>query len=180
MNPSAQNPFLGNSGSGAFEDTLRLIARLPAPEGLEERVQVGLHSAAGTVRGQASGRARILRWPAALSLENAWMRSAAAAAIVFVVAGGGWGVYSRVEPGQPARGIALPHVAAPGGFSGAGAMRMPQTLNGPVVGHPATAAPQPATAAAKGAARSARTPLHRGNSAVAKKAIAPPVAHPAR
>ena len=36
------------------------------------------------------------------------MRTAAAAAIVFVVAGGGWGVYTRVQQGQPARMIVMP------------------------------------------------------------------------
>jgi hypothetical protein len=63
------------------------------------------------------------------------MRSAAAAAIVFVVVGGGWGVYSRVQQPQAAKVITMPaRVAAPGGFSNAGAMRTPNTLNGPVVG----------------------------------------------
>jgi hypothetical protein len=68
------------------------------------------------------------------------MRTAAAAAIVFVVAGGGWGVYTRVEHNQPAKVIVMPaRMPAPGGFSGAGAMRTPLTLPGP-------AAPQPAKA----------------------------------
>jgi hypothetical protein len=58
------------------------------------------------------------------------MRSAAAAAIVFVVAGGGWGVYTRVEQNQPARVIVMP-ARMPGGFGGAGAIRVPQTLPGP-------------------------------------------------
>ena len=85
-------------------------------------------------------RGRVLLWPAALRMDSNWMRSAAAAAIVFVVAGGGWGIYSWVQP-QPARVIAQPpHVAAPGGFSSAGAMRTPNTLNGPVLAHPVTAA----------------------------------------
>jgi hypothetical protein len=66
------------------------------------------------------------------------MRSAAAAAIVFVVAGGGWGIYSRVQKPQSATVIVMPHPGAPGGFSNAGAMHTPKTLNGPVVAHPAS------------------------------------------
>lgn len=66
------------------------------------------------------------------------MRTAAAAAIVFVVVGGGWGVYSRVQHGQPARIIVLPHIPVGGGFSSAGAMRTPVTVPGPVLTHPAT------------------------------------------
>ena len=70
-------------------------------------------------------------------------RAAAAAAIVFVVAGGGWGVYSRVQPAQSPKVIAMPQrVNTPGGFSNAGAMRTPQTLNGPILAHPLTAAPK--------------------------------------
>jgi hypothetical protein len=46
---------------------------------------------------------------------------------------GGWGVYSRVQPAQSPKVIAMPQrVNTPGGFSNAGAMRTPQTLNGPV------------------------------------------------
>jgi hypothetical protein len=62
------------------------------------------------------------------------MRGAAAAAIVFVVAGGGWGIYSRVQPTPSARVIVMPvRTGVAGGFSNAGAMRTPQTLKGPVV-----------------------------------------------
>jgi hypothetical protein len=67
------------------------------------------------------------------------MRGAAAAAIVFVVAGGGWGIYSRVQPSPAAKVIVMPaRSGAASGFSNAGAMRTPQTLNGPVLTHPAT------------------------------------------
>lgn len=124
--------------SVSAEETLRLIARLPAPEGLEERVQAGLHAD----RSSEPRTARILDWPVVLRPGSNWMRSAAAAAIVFVVVGGGWGVYTRVQQTQPARVIAMPpRVVAPGGFSSAGAMRTPNTLNGPVVAHPVTAKP---------------------------------------
>jgi hypothetical protein len=144
MNPSSQNQFAGSSGE--FEETLRLIARLSPPEGLEERVQAGLRTEA------SSGRARTLRWPKALRLENAWMqnlaRAAAAAAIVAVVVGGGWGISSRFQPAQPSSAVAVPPRSAgqnghtgQGGFSSAGAMRTPQTLNGPIIEHPVVAHP---------------------------------------
>ena len=190
MNSSAQNPFVGNSGSGGypgsgeFEETLRLIARLSAPEGLEKRVQVGLRAASRTTL----GRARILQWPVALRLDNAWMQSslariAAAAAIAAVVVGGGWGVISRVQPAQPARAIAIPpRVSSQGGFSSAGAMRTPQTLNGPIVevpsvAHPAAAAPTAAKAAGNAAAQ---TPVRHGKSMAAHKSVAQPAAPPAK
>lgn len=172
MNSYLKKPFAKDSGG--FEETLRLIANLPAPEGLEERVEAGLRARPRA----AANRARILRWPAALRMENAWLRAAAAAAIVFVIAGGGWGVYSHVRTAQPARVLALPpHAAAPGGFSNAGAMRTPQTLNGPAAPQPA--AQQPVKPAAKPAAR-AKRPVHRGKPAAAKKAIAKPAAPEAR
>jgi hypothetical protein len=70
-------------------------------------------------------------------VDTGWMRTAAAAAIVVAVAGGGWSVYSRVEPPQPAKVIMMPAAGpASGGFSSAGAMRTPTTLNAPVLKHP--------------------------------------------
>ncbi|HEV2484373.1 MAG TPA: hypothetical protein VGT08_02480 [Terracidiphilus sp.] len=131
MNSRSQNASAHNSISDASheavsspaETTLRLIATLPAPDGLEDRVMAGLKAAPRT--------ARVLHWPEMLQPTGSWIRGAAAAAIVFVVTGGGWGIYTRV---QPARVIAMPpRTGAAGGFSNAGAMRTPQTLNGPVV-----------------------------------------------
>ena len=61
------------------------------------------------------------------------MRSAAAAAIVFVVAGGAWSIYMHVQPPKPGTTFAAPA----GGFSSAGAMRVPQTITGPVIAKPA-------------------------------------------
>ncbi|MGA2349133.1 MAG: hypothetical protein ABSF70_01760 [Terracidiphilus sp.] len=160
MSDSAKNTVVGSSGFGEFEETLRLIASLPAPEGIEERVQARLDVMphAGSLTTSAS--ARILRWPVALSPANGWMqsslaRAAAAAAIVAVVIGGGWGVYSHVQPAQSARSTTvLPHSAGQGGFSSAGAMRTPQTLNRPVVinleaAPSVTVAPQPVKPAVK-------------------------------
>jgi hypothetical protein len=116
---------MDEAAGGGFEETLKLMARLPVPEGLEERMQAALRT---TPR-----RGRILAWPVGLRLEGGWLRAAAAAAIVVVVAGGGWGVVRHAQPGQSAGGNAVvPHLAAPGGFSTGGAMRTPQTLIGPV------------------------------------------------
>ena len=129
MNSFRDNSVGGIGGSGGFEESLRVIARLPVPEGLEERVIAGVRAGAGGAGAERG--ARILEFPAAWG--SSWMRGAAAAAFVFVVAGGGWGVYSRVPRPQAAKVITLPaRVTAPGGFSSAGAMRTPNTLNGPV------------------------------------------------
>ena len=85
------------------------------------------------------------------------MRTAAAAAIVFVVAGGGWGVYTHVQnvqQSQPAKVIVVPRGLQPGGFSGAGAMRTPQTLPGPTVTLPV----KPTARAAQGNEKARRAP----------------------
>jgi hypothetical protein len=63
----------GSATSSPAEETLRLIARLSPPEGLEERVQAGLRA-----KGTVPGRARILQWPMALRLDNFWMQSSLA------------------------------------------------------------------------------------------------------
>jgi hypothetical protein len=81
------------------------------------------------------------------------MRSAAAAAIVFVVAGGGWGIYSRVQPPHSAKVIVTPKGPAPGEFTNSGAMRTPKTLNGPIVSTPAAVQPAPAKVPLKAAAK---------------------------
>lgn len=118
--------------SAPIDETLRLIAHAPVPEGLEDRVHAAVFQA-------APRPGRILPWPVpaeppAFWAGNNWVRTAAAAAIVFVVAGGGWGIYRRVEH-PVARVILLPAAqpAVSGGFSSAGAIRTPQTVNGPVV-----------------------------------------------
>ncbi len=129
---NSQNAFGSNSNSSAktvqdAETTLRLLANLPAPRSLEERVIAGLRSA------PPSGR--IFNWPALLSPSENWLRSAAAAAIVFVVVGGGWGVYSNVQSNSAAT---VPQRVGPAaGFSNAGAVRVPQNLPSPVVTQPA-------------------------------------------
>ncbi|MGD0731418.1 MAG: hypothetical protein ABR956_09135 [Terracidiphilus sp.] len=172
MNTTRQIPSSNQSGSalepGAAEETLRLIAHLPVPAGLEDRVHAKLLL--------APRKGRILAWPVAPGLGSSWMRSAAAAAIVFVVAGGGWGIYSGVQQPVPSRAAALPpHVAAQGGFSSAGAMRTPQTLNGPVLAHPVTAQP----VQAKPAAHTAKKPAHRVKPSAVGKSAAQPASPPA-
>jgi hypothetical protein len=124
-----QKSFSNDSGLSEAEVTLRLIASLPAPEGLAERVQAGLNA--------APRRARVLAWPVAPAGE--WLRAAAAAAIVFVVAGGGWGIYAHVQPGQAVPGVSGPRLGTGGGFSESGAVRRPQTLVGPTVKTPPAA-----------------------------------------
>jgi hypothetical protein len=149
MKYPSEDEFSKGSGDHAAiieaERTLRLIALLPAPAGLEDRVQAGLR----TSQNSARRTARILDWPAALRPASGWMRTAAAAAIVFVVAGGGWGVYSRVQPPQTAKVIVMPQrVVSPGGFSNASAMHVPNTLNGPTIANRAAANATPTKALA--------------------------------
>ena len=143
MSSSPDNGFFPDSDRchphETGEDTLRLIAGLPAPEGLADRVQAGLRNAPQT----ATRTGRVLRWRAPLTPPGGWMRSsvvrgAAAAAIVCVVAGGGWTVYSRISPAPTAHVIEMPQRGGPGGggFAPAGAKRVPETLQGPVLTHP--------------------------------------------
>lgn len=139
MNYQDQIPRANDSDSQASSDaalksldaTLHLLATLPAPAGLEDRVFAGMVA--------VPPKARVLEWPQPLYSRD-WVRGIAAAAIVLVVGGGGWGVYSHVRPsepagaGQPAQVVAGPRTLfQPGGFSSAEMIRRPQTLNGPPV-----------------------------------------------
>lgn len=133
------------------EATLQLIARLPSPHGLEDRVIAGIQAA------PRSGR--VLHWPGTMNSGGSWMRGAAAAAIVFVVAGGGWGIYKRVQPSQPGKVLVMPIGGAVGGFSGAGAIRTPETLRGPVVAQHGTAKTNEAKPVKKTSARAIHAPL---------------------
>lgn len=138
MNVSSKNRSLSDTQdrhlSESGEDTLRLIASLPAPEGLADRMQEGLRHAGPT--------ARVLRWnrplrPSANWMQSTMARGVAAAAIVCVVAGGGWGIYSRVQPAPAAKVLAMPPlVTQGGGLSPSNAKRIPDTLVGPVLTHP--------------------------------------------
>jgi hypothetical protein len=140
------------------EETLRLIASLPAPRGLEERVHRALRAAPRV--------SRVAAWPGLRGTGREWMRAAAAAAIVFVIAGGGWGVYRQVQPRQRGNRITVAPHATAGGFAGANAIRTPQTVNGPVLTHPLEAHPPAATSGKK------KAPLSNGakRSAAAKAA----------
>lgn len=174
MNYPTKNPLSSGAAvgpvSGSLESALHLIANPPIPEGLEDRIHATLRSAPRT--------GRLLSWPLTRGSGDAamggWMRAVAAAAIVFVVAGGGWSVYSRVEHGQPAKvAVMPPRGAAPaGGFSSAGAMRTPQTLHGPVLTHPLPKHPLHA--------RHAKKTLAPGAPAGAGKAATPPPAAAAK
>ncbi len=143
MNTNPHNAMTSDSGHNSGEDTLRLIAGLPAPAGLEERVHKALR--------EAPRSGRVLSWPAEFRariasgavMESNWMRAAAAAAIVFVVVGGGWGVYSRVQPGPAGKVIVMPQIVpSSGAFSGAGAIRVPATIPGPKVREQGTEGPR--------------------------------------
>jgi hypothetical protein len=142
--------------------TLRMVANLPAPEGLENRIYANLHAAQQSEQGSG----RVLNWPAAARSTGAWMRStairsAAAAAIVFVVAGGGWGIYTRVQPNKV---IVMPARVASSGFSGAKAMRTPDPFTAPKVAPPAAAPIQ-----TKAPGKIVPIPLHRTPALAAAK-----------
>lgn len=133
MNSQDQIPRANGSDSQASSDaalksldaTLHLLATLPAPAGLEDRVFAGMVA--------VPRKARVLEWPQPLYSRD-WVRGIAAAAIVLVVGGGGWGLYSHVKPGEPAQVVTGPRTTfQPGGFSSAEMIRRPQTLNGPPV-----------------------------------------------
>jgi hypothetical protein len=157
MSDPVQNGFSNESGGDA-EATLRLIAKLAAPDGLEDRVHAKLIA--------APRHGRVLAWPGAVVPTGGWLRAVAAAAIVCVIAGGGWGVYSRVQPGQSTQPVTGTHMASPGTGQSAGqgqfstgdAVRRPQTLNGPAA--PAavtTATPKHKTLTKAPAAQDAKT-----------------------
>ena len=161
MNSLPHNPSPGTD-QAQFEETLRLIACLPAPEGLEERVRSALQAQPKTGRVLAWPRTKALTAPRPSGQRASWMRGAAAAAIALTVLGGGWGIYSRVQPGFSGA-AAAPRVGVNAGFSTAGAIRTPQTLQGPRVTPPTT--PQPSTAAP------GKVPAHSGPKP-ANKAVA--------
>jgi hypothetical protein len=165
MNFPTQSETVIDAGARKAEETLRLIARMPAPAGLEDRVKARLESAPGT--------AQLLFWPSGSTRGDGWLRgnaarAAAAAAIVFVVAGGSWRVYSHVQPAMQPKVIVMPpRVNGAGGFSSAGAMRTPQTLNGPVLTHQAHQDPEaadnkPGTARAQKKSDHAKTTSSKG------------------
>jgi hypothetical protein len=135
MSFSNQNDDDRNAGVMDAEQTLRLIAALPAPEGLGGRVKDRLHA--------APRKAGVISWPTSATgtrwTQLASMRAAAAAAIVLVVAGGAWEVYAHIRVAPEPSAVAIPEQVngSRGGLSAAGAVRKPQTLDGVVVAVPA-------------------------------------------
>jgi hypothetical protein len=135
MSISTQNDGDRSAGIMDAEQTLRLIAALPAPEGVGDRVKDRLHA--------APRNAGLISWPTSATgarwSQLAAMRAAAAAAIVLVVAGGAWEVYAhiRIAPEPSAVAIPQPVNGSRGGLSAAGAVRKPQTMDGVVVAVPA-------------------------------------------
>lgn len=135
MKPS-QNHHVTRGTADTAEETLRVISNLPAPEGLVDRVQTRLRTAPRSVR--------VLNWQRGFT-PNAWsyanvVRGAAAAAIVCVVAGGGWQIYSHVQPAPTAKDIVMPAPAGPSrGFSTAGEVHTPDPR--PVLTHQIAAGP---------------------------------------
>lgn len=136
MNPESRSevPFDRGAAALSAEDTLRLIAALPAPAGLEDRVKASLRSAPKS--------ATVIAWPFASTdswMRSAGMRAAAAAAIVLVVTGGGWGVYSHIQIAPVPSSLVSPQTPdGAGRFGTAGAMHVPQTVQGPVIAAPMT------------------------------------------
>ena len=127
---------------GEADATLRLIAELPAPSGLAERVKGRLQVKSVET---ARGGGRLLAWPTRVSAMQNWMRSAAAAAIVGVVSGGAWWIYASVAPANGGSAVAAPvRVHRAGGFSSASAVHTPDTLKGPVLTHEVEKKTEPA------------------------------------
>jgi hypothetical protein len=116
------------------EQSLRLIASLPAPVGIEDRVKSGL-------RGSPL-QTGVIAWPLSSPNRAGWaqvsyLRAAAAAAIVFVVAGVSWGVHARFGPAPAPAAEAVPQrIDGSGGLSPAGAKRTPKTVEGPRIAVP--------------------------------------------
>jgi hypothetical protein len=175
---TSQNQVVRTAAVDSGEETLRLIAALPAPEGLVDRVQTRLRTAPRS--------SRILAWPLAF-VPGGWgygsaVRGAAAAAIVCVVAGGGWRVHSHVQPGPSARVIVMPTPAGPPrGFSIGGSVHTPDPVHGPVLTHQGI--PEPvATVAGEGVRnpQKATDPTHKDPAHKPAKARATSSAEPLR
>ena len=64
MSLSTHNDLDRSAGAIQAEETLRLIASLPAPEGIEERVKAGVHA--------ADRQARVVSWPVSASSKARW------------------------------------------------------------------------------------------------------------
>lgn len=118
------------------EQTLRMLAQLPTPDGLLARLQASLRT--------GPQRRRLFSFNSVFGpsgwMHNAAARTAAAFGIVCVVAGGGWRIYSHVQTSPGMQGIAVPvrvntGTAGEGGFSTSGAIAKPDPLKAPVITH---------------------------------------------
>lgn len=153
---------------GFPEETLKWIANLPAPEGLADRVQVRL-------RAEPPHHARSWSWSALFAPGGGWthvsaLRGVAAAAIVCVVAGGGWQVYSRVSPASgSASNPSATRFGVSRGFSSADAKHLPNNIKGPVLAHPLVPVPAETPSAQKS------KPAHSKAKTRNKPATPPPV-----
>lgn len=109
------------------EETLRLVAKIPAPEGLEERVQRRLD--AEVLR---SAERRHSVW--SLWMPGRKLQFAGAAVLSAAVAGSAWSVYHGQRLAADANAAAKQAVPAPAkspagsGFTPAGAVAVPHTL----------------------------------------------------
>ncbi len=104
-----------STGRTEAEDTLRLLAQLPPPEGLSGRV---LHRLA--VERAAAPRRSF--WSLWLPMQR--VQYAGAALLVVAVIGSTWSVYHV----HPATGVTPSHSAPSAGFGSAGAERRPATI----------------------------------------------------
>ena len=115
------------------DESLRLLSQVELPAGLEDRLRAGLRLAV-----TEPGSARILSWPTKTGKRvvrsMAWRRAAAAIFLAAAILGCAWSVLwqqkSRSASIQQNHPMVRPLPA--GGFSNAGAMRTPKTLDGPI------------------------------------------------
>ena len=127
MNP---NPKTVRNPANDLDATLRLLATVPAPEDLTLRIHRELARAP-----RRNGWLRPLAGIEHFGFNShGSFRAVAAAAIVCVVAGGGWQIFSRVQPAPAAQGVIAPvRLGAQGGFSTAGAVQTPDPAAPPPV-----------------------------------------------
>jgi hypothetical protein len=155
MSEQVPNPGVGQGNGHEAEETLRLLAKLPPPAQLAERVHRRL--------------AQAQAMPVRRGFWSLWMPArrvqfAAAAALVLAVAGSTWSVYHRQPVTGASTGSAQAAPATPGNapdaagaFGSAKVERVPPTLTPihvppvlkkkPGAGH--TAKPSPKTPAAQ-------------------------------
>lgn len=107
------------------EETLRQVAKMPAPEGLEERVQRRLDTE--MLRGEERRRSVWSLW-----MPGRKLQFAGAAVLAAAVAGSAWSVYHGPRTGGNAAvkqaAPAPAKSAAESGFTPAGAVAVPHTL----------------------------------------------------